>query len=441
MKKILLSLISLASFSAFSQWTTQNTGFTASSRGIESIDIVDANTVWALAYDGSGGGANVQEFTRTTNGGTTWTPGTINLGNTALQITNISAVSATTAWVGAFDPTAGLGGTWKTTNAGVTWTKQNTTAYSTAGASWFDFVHFFDANNGVAMGDPGPSIDFEIYLTSDGGTTWTSPNAITLPNPQTDEYGYNGGYAAAGNTLWFVTNKGRIYKTTNMGVNWSVTQSPIADFGSAAISGKIYFSDNNNGVLLSSATTGNYYTTTNGGTTWSTPTTFTGSHKLLSFVPGTTTLVGTSAGTPSGSSYSSNTGTTWTNIDASTTTQRGVNAFLNGSTGWCGGFSTNSTTGGIFKYNGAALANQQFDRKVAFEVSPNPAKDVIGISNSDNVILTDVSINDINGRTVKTLKVDNLSEVQINISDLNSGIYFMNITSESGTSVKKFIKN
>lgn len=440
MKKLLLLFITLTSFASFGQWTTQNTGFSAVSRGIESIDVVDANTVWALAFDGSGAGANVQEFTRTTNGGTTWTPGIINVGNTTLRISNISAVDANTAWVGAFDNANGLGGTWKTTNGGTTWTQQNATAYTTSGASWFNFVHFFDANNGVTMGDPGPGVDFEIYLTSDGGVSWTTANAITLPNPLSGEYGYNGGYTVAGNTLWFVTNKGRIYKTTNMGANWTVSQSPITDFGSATVSGKIYFSDNNNGILLSNAATGNFYTTTNGGSTWSSASTFTGSHKLLSYIPGTSTLVGTSAAAPLGSSYSSN-GTTWTNIDPTSTIQRGVNAFFDGTTGWCGGYNTSSTVGGIFKYTGPALANDSFEKVASFEISPNPAKDFIGITNNNNVLLTDVTISDLNGRTVKSLKVENLSEVQINVSDLNSGIYFMNITSDEGKSVKKFIKN
>lgn len=83
--------------------------------------------------------------------------------------------------------------------------------------------------------------------------------------------------------------------------------------------------------------------------------------------------------------------------------------------------------------------NQAFAKK--FNAYPNPANNVVNISNNDNIALTNVDINDINGRTVKTIKVNNLSEVQLNVADLSAGVYFMNINTESGIAVKKFIKN
>jgi len=129
MKKLLLcfSLIALTS-TINAQWTSQATGFSAASRGLSEIKIVDANTVWGIAYDGSGLGLDIQEFTVTTNGGASWNPGIINVGNTALQITNVSPVSGTTAWVGAFDATDGLGGVFKTSDGGLTWEQQNCSA-------------------------------------------------------------------------------------------------------------------------------------------------------------------------------------------------------------------------------------------------------------------------------------------------------------------------
>jgi hypothetical protein len=59
----------------------------------------------------------------------------------------------------------------------------------------------------------------------------------------------------------------------------------------------------------------------------------------------------------------------------------------------------------------------------------------------NNIVFTNVAINDINGRTVKTMKVNNLSEVQLDVNELSAGVYFMNITTDSGIAVKKFIKN
>jgi|LakWasMe75_LOW10_FD_contig_71_429956_length_960_multi_8_in_0_out_0_1 hypothetical protein len=76
-----------------------------------------------------------------------------------------------------------------------------------------------------------------------------------------------------------------------------------------------------------------------------------------------------------------------------------------------------------------------------FSTYPNPASNVVNISNNNNILLSNVDITDINGRTVKSLQVNNLTEIQMNVSDLNSGVYFMNIDTDSGRVVKKFIKS
>lgn len=93
-----------------------------------------------------------------------------------------------------------------------------------------------------------------------------------------------------------------------------------------------------------------------------------------------------------------------------------------------------------FKVTTTGLSvNESLAKK--FSAYPNPATSSVTISNNDNITLTDVVINDINGRTVKTMKVNNLSEVQLDVNELSAGVYFMNITTDEGVAVKKFIKN
>ncbi|WP_300490804.1 choice-of-anchor J domain-containing protein [Flavobacterium sp.] len=75
-----------------------------------------------------------------------------------------------------------------------------------------------------------------------------------------------------------------------------------------------------------------------------------------------------------------------------------------------------------------------------FSVFPNPAQDVVTVANNSNVLVNQIVINDINGRTVKTVKLDTVSETQVNIADLNSGVYFMNITTNEGMATKKIVK-
>ena len=74
-----------------------------------------------------------------------------------------------------------------------------------------------------------------------------------------------------------------------------------------------------------------------------------------------------------------------------------------------------------------------------FAVYPNPANDVVNIS--ANAGLNNVQIVDINGRTVKSAKFDGTTQAQINISDLASGLYIMNIASDKGTTSQKIVKN
>jgi hypothetical protein len=76
-----------------------------------------------------------------------------------------------------------------------------------------------------------------------------------------------------------------------------------------------------------------------------------------------------------------------------------------------------------------------------FSVSPNPANNVINITNADNMLVNGVTVADLNGRTVKNVSFDNVASAQINVADLASGMYILNVTSDKGTATKKFVKN
>jgi len=331
----------------YGEWIPQNSGFAQASRGIFHISIVDPNIVWATAYDGSGGGANVQQFTKTINGGTTWTPGTINVGNTALGISMIHALDANTAWVAAYPTAAGqTGGIWKTTNGGTTWTRQTTATFNNA-ASFTNVVHFWNANEGICQGDPING-DFEIYRTTNGGTNWTLVAGANIPNPLSGEYGYTRQIEVIGDTVWFTTNLGRIYRSVNKGVNWTVSQSPLADFGGTAMSGSLSFATGTRGMITN--INGQVWESLNGGTTWTqlttTGTVFVNS---LCYIPNTTIAFTTGAGAgAAGSSYTNDGGRSWNIID---TEQHLFVEFINQSVGWSGWFNTSATQNGMWKWN------------------------------------------------------------------------------------------
>ncbi|MFT4668533.1 MAG: hypothetical protein ACI840_000462 [Ulvibacter sp.] len=71
---------------------------------------------------------------------------------------------------------------------------------------------------------------------------------------------------------------------------------------------------------------------------------------------------------------------------------------------------------------------------------PNPARDFITISNSTDVMINSIKIYDMNGRLVNQVKVDSASDQTINVSELTTGMYLINITSDQATVVKRLIK-
>jgi hypothetical protein len=76
----------------------------------------------------------------------------------------------------------------------------------------------------------------------------------------------------------------------------------------------------------------------------------------------------------------------------------------------------------------------------SFTMYPNPVLDVLNV-NSNLLEIKSITIADINGRIVKQILELNKQTSQINVSNLNAGIYIVTIDSEEGSTVKKFIKN
>ncbi|WP_313807381.1 T9SS type A sorting domain-containing protein [Flavobacterium sp.] len=75
-----------------------------------------------------------------------------------------------------------------------------------------------------------------------------------------------------------------------------------------------------------------------------------------------------------------------------------------------------------------------------FTVYPNPVNNIVNISNTANIQIEKVSLTDVNGRIVKTVNAGSLTDVQVNVSELNSGVYFMNIETNEGSATKKIVK-
>lgn len=90
-----------------------------------------------------------------------------------------------------------------------------------------------------------------------------------------------------------------------------------------------------------------------------------------------------------------------------------------------------------FSVTAATLSTETFFAS-NFTTYPNPASDVININTKNNtVVINAIQMTDLNGRVVKEVKGMNN---QINVSELNAGVYFLKITTDQGTGTTKVIK-
>lgn len=74
-----------------------------------------------------------------------------------------------------------------------------------------------------------------------------------------------------------------------------------------------------------------------------------------------------------------------------------------------------------------------------YDVYPNPSSSVLNITSKTNSDFNEIQLTDLNGRVVKNQK-NTASATQINIADLNAGVYFLKVTSNQGSATTKIIK-
>jgi Leucine-rich repeat (LRR) protein len=93
---------------------------------------------------------------------------------------------------------------------------------------------------------------------------------------------------------------------------------------------------------------------------------------------------------------------------------------------------TNTTTTTV-----ATLGNQDFDFGSVFTLSPVPAKDVLTIKTKQTVVVSSINIYNTLGQLVQ---VNTNPNETIDVSGLQSGSYFVRITSDKGSATGKFLK-
>lgn len=430
----------LLASTAQAQWVAQPFTFAQPSAVAAYTDAVDANTAWAMS---SGLLAQTaiatNQVARTINGGQNWAVLAVTGVGSNETLTSISAVSATTAWVSTFNTANGGGRVLYTTDGGATWVSQNSAVMFTQPDSYPNTVHFFNANDGMVMGDVDGRNGggLEIYYTSNGGTTWT--RSANVPTGTDGEFGTFYPPAAVGNSIWFPNNEGDIFYSADKGVTWKVTKqiTVLAD----PITG-IAFRDEQNGLAVVASeddTQHLLYRSANGGATWA-RVPYTGPlHGFgITRVPGNGNYlsVGLNLGNnDQGSSYSQDNGQSWIQIE-NTIDHLFVDA-ASPTAVWSGNISNTGT--GANRLTSTVLGARTATLVLGASLSPNPSAtgqfrvQWPAAAHTGPATLT---VTDAVGRQVlrRPLDATQRTETQLDLGGQPAGIYQVKLESGSGVS-------
>lgn len=448
MKQILLNvLFLLLGLNAKAQWAAFTPNFGDTIR-IYEIDVLNENQIWASGHktpikNESYGPQETDSvyITRTIDGGQSWYTHTVPLGKRPI-ITSISALDSNVCYV------AGItdykrSKILKTIDGGKTWTDTYSPDFG-LGNSFVNYVHFFDFQRGIVQADPKNG-EFLVFLTNNGGINWVKVHPDSIPNPLSGEFGYSAD--AYGNNVWFNTGDGRIYKSSNRGLSWTVYQTPLSLlFGHSfadSLNGIGYF-----GYFAQELLPTEMIITKDGGVSW----------EVLEIPPlGDSVAVLGYEYIPNSSYIMLNTCigdlalgdfATWISPDRGETWQQistGENihwpTFISPTIGWGGENQQFSHKTQMFKYTGSPLVGLFSGKTLTqdWSISPNPCVDHFNLEiKSDKTESYLLLINDVQGKLMysQSFEQDGTTPVPVTFGKLSAGNYVVTLLSKEGKAAK-----
>ncbi len=419
-------------------WTAYTPPF-GDTVGIADIEVLNENVIWAVGvkFDVNDSlynffGPSPVLMARTVDGGANWSVTQVPIGDLPF-IANMSVIDESTAFISGLDE-FGNAKTLKTTDGSQTWTP------SPVGwdpvVSWPNYLHAFSTAKACVMGDPRDG-EFEIYTTSNGGINWTKVPGGNIPNPLPGEFGFNNTGDVLGNTMWFGTSAGRVFRSENAGLSWSAIQTPLPAVTSVS------FSDVENGLVATfDLNSSGIAHTTNGGANWVNITPLDGEFRTMGieYIPNSPfILLGITKNSiltgPFETWLSPDRGDTWQQISSGEII--GWPTYLDGDTGWAGEFQQLDHPTRLFKYSGSPLVGLFSPAAIDAEISisPNPASDVFQVKvksekTADYLLL----LNDMQGRLVRQQTVSGQSDFStlFQVADLPAGQYVLTVANSGG---------
>ncbi len=352
-------------------------------------------------------------------------------------IANMAATDENTAYIIGLSDFANAF-TLKTIDGGATWANANTPW--DAVKSWPDYIHAFTAAKLCVIGDPRDG-EFEIYNSVNGGQFWQPVPLANIPDPLAGEFGFNNIGDAAGNTIWFGTSAGRVFRSKNAGLNWEAFQTPLVS------TGLMSFSDENHGIIASnnSLTETDLFSTADGGQTWADITPADKTFRLtgIECIPNSPFVI---MNRSTGSILKSANFSTWISADRGATWQQigsgdnvGWIKFLNPSDGFGGEFMQMEHKSRLFNYSGSPLVGLFSMQKLEAEVRafPNPTADFFTLELKSEAEAQDflLLVNDAAGRLVveKTFSKTAFLNEKIELAGLAAGLYRVTVSAATGS--------
>lgn len=409
-------------------WQSRGSGIIARNRSMQGVSAVDSNTVWAITYDVTGATFS-NEFSRTIDGGATWTSDTIDLQGPAFFMADIFASNKDTAWIAGY--TEENGELYYTKDGGNTWTRQ--TGSFNEQETYLAGVHFFNNSEGFAYG--GTLSRIKIWTTVNGGNTWEQVSESYLPLllppiSVNDGVGFHygsGHYEVIGDTIWFGNRSQRIWRSTDKGKTWQAF-----NMGARKINNifTVAFKDSKNGMAATDQQ--RVFATHDGGETWyplpSAPASIT--YYQIEHIPGSN---GVYYATYEGSQqfyndvrhiYTIDNGKTWIPIS-----DPGVECleFVSPNKAWGGGVVIDSINGGIYAWTGnmpilttpdyapVGVAEKLSLYTMTTPKQQKPLQWKHILSNTGKLTLTDIKLD------FKVTKDGNTEQFQQTINSLASG--------------------
>jgi photosystem II stability/assembly factor-like uncharacterized protein len=311
----------------------------------------------------------------THDGGSTWEFDSIPVPGDPI-ISGLFAIDGNTCFYVFTDNWSG-GSIWKTSDRGANWENKTGALFSEPGA-YANFYAAFDANEGVAMGDPTLGY-FEIQRTTDSGDSWTRVDSSLIPAILPGEMGATNVFSIVGDMIWFPTMipdengtySSRCFKSIDRGQHWTASPVFAENLGWMSMD----FSTSQKGVLLdqypaSGSGKKPLYRTSDGGETWTIDSlsvdlkSWSGVSAVVGFDGGFVVAANALDGYSTSVTFTPDFFSTVIVIDSNLEAIPFGIKFKDASTGWLEG--TGSDIGALFKYNGVLTS--------IFKVAESPEK-------------------------------------------------------------------